>query len=485
MKCLIRYVRRRFALQLWGAMVVLICIGAAVSWIAHIFFFEPNYVRATTDRIINSIRPYIQVNEVLDESNADETLTRLSMLISGLVFLGDAGGNSIKAYSMGLPGLPPGPQEDKIDSEKLLEDPYIGESYRKVIAGETASLVFHDDEIGLVLVIGIPVTFDGEPCALFVSSTLSEIEMLQKLNRKRLLGGLVSMVLSASLLAVFFSRYFSKPVRSIRNTVIRLADGDLTAIPDVKREDELGQLSKSVEELARALQKVEVLRKELIANVSHELRAPLSLIIGYGEMVRDISGSDRKLRNEHLNLIVGEAERLSRIVDDILDYSQLQAGYIKPNLTCANLYDVVRSEAEFGRQVAASYDVDVSFESFSQDIPVDLDPIKMTHVLRNLINNAVNHTKGGASVDVAINEVDGRILVSVRNPGPVIPEEARELIWERYQRIQHQGGRREGSGIGLSIVSKVLSVHGFDYGVDSVDGTNVFWFAIGRKNLVN
>ena len=480
MKRLYRYFRRRFALQLWCAMMALICIGAAVSWVAHIYFFEPNYVRATMDRIVNSMRPYIQINEVLDESNADEILARLSMLISGLVFLGDSEGLNIKAFSMGLPGIPPGPA-DKVQQERLTDDPYIGESYRKVIGGGTANNVFHAEEYGLILVIGIPVTYDGEPCALFVSTTLSEIEMLQKLNRKRLLAGLVTMMIGVSLLAVLFIRYFANPIRSIRNTVNRLADGDLSAVPDVRREDELGQLSKSVEALGRALQKVEVLRKELIANVSHELRAPLSLIIGYGEMVRDISWQDDELRDEHLNLIIGEANRLSRIVDDILDYSQLQAGYIKPNLEDTNLYEVVRSVVEFGRQVAASYDVGVSLVSFSDNIPVQLDPIKMTHVLRNLINNAVNHTKGGDTVEVAIRDEGGRIVVAVKNPGPTIPEEARDLIWERYQRIQHQGGRREGSGIGLSIVSKVLSVHGFDYGVDSVDDVNVFWFAIDKS----
>ena len=460
-------------------MMALICIGAAVSWVTHIYFFEPNYVRATMDRIVNSIRPYIQVNEALDESNVDDILARLSMLISGLVFLGDSEGLNIKAYSMGLPGVPPGPP-DKVRQERLTEDPYIGESYRKVLGGETTSNVFHAEEFGLILIIGIPVTYDGEPCALFVSATLSEIEMLQKLNRKRLLGGLVTMMIGVSLLAVLFIRYFANPIRSIRNTVNRLADGDLSAVPDVKREDELGQLSKSVEALGRALQKVEVLRKELIANVSHELRAPLSLIIGYGEMVRDISWQDGELRNEHLNLIIGEANRLSRIVDDILDYSQLQAGYIKPNLEDTNLYEVVRSVVEFGRQMASSYDVGVSLASFSENIPVCLDPIKMTHVLRNLINNAINHTRSGESVEVTIREEDRRIVVAVKNPGPTIPEEARDLIWERYQRIQHQGGRREGSGIGLSIVSKVLSVHGFDYGVDSLDGVNVFWFAIDQ-----
>ena len=458
--------------------MALIFTGAVASWIALIYFFEPNYVRATTERIVNSIRPYIQIGAALDRSNVDETLSQLSMLISGLVFLGDAEGNNIKAYSMGLPGLPPVPADK--DNGSLKDDPHIGESYQKVIAGGTTSNVFHTNDVGLVLVIGIPVTFDDKPCALLVSTTLPEIEMLQKLNRKRLFGGLVTMVLGASLLAVLFIRYFANPIRSIRNTVNRLADGDLSAVPDVRREDELGQLSKSVESLGRALQKVEVLRKELIANVSHELRAPLSLIIGYGEMVRDISWQDGELRNEHLNLIIGEANRLSRIVDDILDYSQLQAGYIKPNLEKANLYEVVRSVVDFGRQVSASYDVDVSFVSFANDIPVCLDPIKMTHVLRNLINNAVNHTRSGETVEVAIREEEERIVVSVTNPGPTIPDEARDLIWERYQRIQHQGGRREGSGIGLSIVSKVLSVHGFDYGVDSVDGINVFWFAIDK-----
>jgi signal transduction histidine kinase len=105
----------------------------------------------------------------------------------------------------------------------------------------------------------------------------------------------------------------------------------------------------------------------------------------------------------------------------------------------------------------------------------------MTHVLRNLLNNAINHTKDGGTIRVTITRDHDGSRVSVVNPGPTIPEEAIELIWERYQRVQHQGGRREGSGIGLSIVSKVLSVLGFDFGVNSADGVNAFWFSVPEE----
>jgi signal transduction histidine kinase len=232
-----------------------------------------------------------------------------------------------------------------------------------------------------------------------------------------------------------------------------------------------------VEELGQALQRVDVLRKEVIANVSHELIAPLSLIIGYVEMVRDITWTDDERRESNLNLISREAGRLSQMVDDIMDYSQFQAGCAKLNKTVCNLYEIVEQEVALERQIASEYAIQVSLDSFSSEITIRADALKISQVIRNLLNNAVNHTANGESIRVYVTREENCVKVSVANPGKPIPEEDRELIWERYRRVQHQGGRRQGTGIGLAIVSTILTAHEMSYGVECTDSENVFWFA--------
>lgn len=122
-----------------------------------------------------------------------------------------------------------------------------------------------------------------------------------------------------------------------------LQKNDFTEVPPFHREDELGQLSQSVVQLRYALQRLDVLRKEVIANVSHELRSPLALIGGYAEMVRDITWKQEEQRTEDLNLIIREANRMSRMVSDILDYSQLQAGYCQLKKERLNLCELLES----------------------------------------------------------------------------------------------------------------------------------------------
>jgi signal transduction histidine kinase len=230
--------------------------------------------------------------------------------------------------------------------------------------------------------------------------------------------------------------------------------------------------------LLRVLQRVETLQREIIANVSHELRSPLALITGYTEMVRDITGKDEHLRNEDLNLILREAKRLSLMVDDIMDYSQLQSGCSVLHSASVNLYEIVAAEVEYSKKAATVYTVTVELLSFSEHITVNADGLKMSQVLRNLLNNAINHTADNTSITVAITKTENTVKVSVANPGIPIPKEERSSLWERYSHVQHQAGRREGTGIGLAIVSTILKAHGFKYGVVSERGFNTFWFAV-------
>lgn len=461
--------RDKLVWRLWGAMMLLVCFGIVFLWGAQTLLFEPHYIRTTLELLKNRIEPIIgDTGRVA----GDAFLIELSKVVRGKVFVVDKEGKVLSVYSMGMTGS----MEGEIESERFV---YRERNYAKVAGGAVVKDVLHKGRPDMKMVMGFPTKIHGEPGAVFFYNSLGELHTMREMMHLQLFLLSIALTAVASAMAFFLAMRFTNPILSIKRSVDGLAGGDLSVTPsDVEQNDEIGQLSHSVAELGVVLRRVDALRKELIANVSHELRAPLSLIVGYGEMVRDVTWSDEKRRNENLNLIIREAERLSCMVSDIMDYSQLQAGYTKLNRSLCNLCKIAASEVEFCRGAAGRYGLSLELESFSTEIVESLDPSKITQVFRNLLNNAVNHAAYGSVITVRVERCERLTRVSIINEGDEIPEEARKIIWERYQRVQHQAGRWEGTGIGLSIVEAILSAHGFRFGVDSARGENTFWFEI-------
>ena len=452
-------------------MMILVLFSIGFLWIIQIQFFEPNYVQTSMSELENRVQSVIQDIAKDEIEGRNNPLAFLSRSSNGKVFLVDNNGKILFIYGSGMPV--------EVDDKNAGKNKnFIVNNYKQVLSGETKHEIENLGKRDMALIIGVPVVYENETAALFVYNSLPEIQTMQDMNRHQLFILSIVMTLVASILAFVLTRQFTKPIYQIKSTVNKLAQGELTATPKLKRNDELGQLSSSVEELGKALLKVDILRKEVIANVSHELHSPISLISGYSEMLRDITWSDVDRRKSDLNLIISESKRLSQMVDDIMDYSQLQAGYGNLNKISCNLYEIIEQETDLESQIALEFQIKITFESFSSEIPVEVDALKISQVLRNLLNNAINHTADGETILVSVAKTPERIKVSVSNPGEPISESDRELIWERYRCVQHQGGRKQGTGIGLAIVSTILTAHEMQYGVDHIDGMNIFWFSL-------
>lgn len=462
----------KIVVRLWLIMMFLVVLSIAFMWVVQIFLFEQNYINSTVDEIQRRLQPSIEEVKTKDLAYNNELVASLSKATNGKMLLIDRDGKLIVLYSKGHKLL----DETSLDSiSALLEYVKQSDEYQQVLKGKSYNKIVRYGSEPIALEIGIPVIYDNEQSSIVLYHTLDQLHTVLRINRSQLVMLSIILTLAAAMLAALLSRYFVKPIRIIKCTVDRLAKGELTATPDLSLNDELGQLSDSVEALSQALQRVDVLRKEVIANVSHELRSPLALIRGYAEMVRDINWKDDKKRNEDLNLIIQEASRMSEMVSDIMDYSQIQAGYVQLKKDWYNLYEIVESEINYCEQSATEYNIGIRFESVHNDIPVYADALKICQVMRNLLNNAVNHTENGETIAVVVEETNEKIRVSVINPGEPIPKEDCEIIWERYQRSQHHGGRKKGTGIGLSIVSTYLKAHGMDYGVNCEKGLTKFW----------
>ena len=158
------------------------------------------------------------------------------------------------------------------------------------------------------------------------SFPLADVDGAAQVLRSQLWLITVLLFLFSIILAVVLSRMFARPIKAVTHAARELASGQLDVVLPVKSRDEIGELTVALNELSVQLQNTENLRKELIANVSHELRAPLAVIQGYAETVRDVTWPNEEKRSQQLTIVSEEASRLSRVVKDILDYSKLQAG---------------------------------------------------------------------------------------------------------------------------------------------------------------
>ncbi len=465
--------RSGIVVRLWLIMMLLVILSIAFMWVVQIFLFERNYVDSTAEEVQSRLQPLIRKVKATKLTDHDQLLSTLSKSTNGKMMIIDVKGKLLALYSLGY----------RLQDENSLESineflSYLVKSdeYQKVFRGISYHKIIQYSSEPLALEIGIPVIYENQRALIVLYHSMDQLNTVLSINRGQLLTLSIVLSLAAAILAALLSRHFMKPIRRIKGTIDKLTKGELSATPGLSRGDELGQLSDSVDALSQALRRVDILRKEVIANVSHELRSPLALIRGYAEMVRDINWENEDKRNDNLNLIIQEAGRMSEMVSDILDYSQLQAGYIQLKKSWYNLNEIVASEVAHCEPNAAEYGITMELEITPKENPVYVDAMKICQVMRNLLNNAINHTAYGGRISIVVEKSNQRVRVSVINPGIPIPKEDLTIIWERYQRSQHHGGRKKGTGIGLSIVSTFLNAHDMQYGVESKEDLTTFWF---------
>jgi signal transduction histidine kinase len=310
---------------------------------------------------------------------------------------------------------------------------------------------------------------------VFAMFSLADVDAASQILREQLWLITLLLILSSIIIAVVLSRMFARPIRAVTGAARELAAGHLDVSLPVRSKDEIGDLTVALNELSVQLQHTDMLRKELIANVSHELRAPLTIIQGYAETVRDVTWPIEEKRTQQLDMISQEATRLSRVVTDILDYSKLQAGVEKLAITPFEVCPVLDQIFKRYELAASRKNIVIVFQCPPALIRFDRD--KFDQVLNNLLSNAISHADQNSEIRVSVTPQDGVSRTAITNYGAVIPFDEIPHIWDRYYRAQNIGeNSRIGTGLGLSIVKSILLKHEVAFGVDSADGKTTFWF---------
>ncbi len=326
-----------------------------------------------------------------------------------------------------------------------------------------------------LIIVKIFTLSDGTQEVVFLNSIITPVDATVHTLRIQLVLISVIMVILSLLISWLISWHISKPIISINNTAKKMAKHNLKVEFSTGHYKEVDELSDTLNFAASELAKAEDLQHELVANVSHDLRTPLTMITAYSEVMRDLPGENTP---ENVQVVIDEAKRLTNLVNDLLDISKLQAGVTNLELKEYDLVESIKNVIERYAKLVEQNGYKVTFNYNQDKVMVKADEFKIYQVIYNLINNAINYTGEDKSVLVKL-IVNGSIArVEVIDTGEGIDKDELENVWERYYKIDKKHKRAVmGTGLGLSIVKSILKLHNAQYGVNSQKGKGTtFWF---------
>ena len=317
---------------------------------------------------------------------------------------------------------------------------------------------------------------------ILINSTISPVSATVQTLKIQLICITLILLIVAVLLAFIISKNISKPIIDINRSAKVLATGNY----DVKFNEggykEIAELGATLNYAAEELSKVESLRQELIANISHDLRTPLTLITGYGEVMRDLPGENTP---ENVQVIIDESKRLTTLVNDVLDISKFQSHTQELNVTEFDISETIEDLLNRYTKFTEQDGYTITF-LHDENVVVKADELRISQVLYNLINNALTYTGDDKTVTVKQSVVGKYVKIEVIDTGDGIEADKLKYIWDRYYKVDKTHKRAAvGTGLGLSIVRSILDMHNeisadfARYGVESDTGKgSTFWFEI-------
>lgn len=318
----------------------------------------------------------------------------------------------------------------------------------------------------------------------FISTSLEPIGSTVSVLKKQLIFVMVIVLVFALLIGHIISKKISKPIEKLTDTSKKMANGNYNIV--FKTDSDIGEikeLENTLNNMVEGLSEIETLRRELLANVSHDLKTPLTLIKANAEMVKDLTYKNKEKREKNLNTIIDEVDRLNLLVEDILDLSKMQSNKIKLEKEEFDLNIVIKSIIEKFEVLCEKDGYKIEYTGF--DFKVLADKKKIEQVIYNLINNAINYTGENKKVYVKMLKIKDGVKVEVIDTGKGIDDKDIKYIWDKYYKVDKKYKRvTYGTGLGLSIVKNILLSHNFNYGVDTKkDNGTKFYFEI--KNQKN
>lgn len=447
------------AFRVWSYFLIFIVSLLVILWMLQITFLEPYYKASRTKNMTQII---LEVEKAMQQEMDVDQKNRLGLLFARenmcAIVYNEQGINVLDVavdmlgQSCNLNQLSSQSKHDFIElvdhsPNQEIDVPFRNEQFEQAMTFYAKS--FEVDE---------------EVYYVFVNAPMELLDSTVEILKKQFITVSVMVFTVGTTIALLLSRKLAYPIHSMNESAKRLARGDFDVKFKGEGYQEAIELSETLNYATEEFSKTNELRKDLVANVSHDIKTPLTMIKAYAEMIGDISGDDKELRKQHLQVILDETHHLEKLVNDMLSLSQYEAKVLEINETKFNLKDHITSTINLFQSKYNRFEV-----KCDSKIHVYADEIKMGQVLFNFINNAIKYNKKDGKIIVsALKRNKHEVEVSVIDEGDGISKEDQQYIWDRYAKInKHHHRKIDSSGLGLSIVSAICDATGSDYGVES------------------
>ncbi len=360
---------------------------------------------------------------------------------------------------------------DEVVNESLNAE--IGNIVKRLSGGEGTVIYDSDHKLNYATTI----SYNGGSYVLATYSLRLLTESMRVLIIYFTIVGVI-VLLVAALISYSISQKLSDGLKNLSTTAVKFSKGDFDVNFANAEYQELADLSDTLNSVRDEVKKSGDFQRELVANVSHDLKTPLTMIKAYASMIREISGDNPEKRDKHLQVIIDEADRLTGLVNDVLSVSKVSSNLDELNYKVFNLteflYGIINKFDYLQETQGFKFMVDIDAQLYTR-----ADEEKIGQVIYNLLGNAVNYTGEDKTVYISLkNSVkDERIRFSVKDTGKGISKEDLPEIWNRYYRVKETHSRPvKGTGLGLNIVKIILQNHSFDFGAESEPGKgSTFW----------
>lgn len=316
---------------------------------------------------------------------------------------------------------------------------------------------------------------------IFINASLEPVGTTSIILSRQLAIVSVAVLVLSFLLSYFISENISKPIVKLNKKAHEISKGNFEIESEnISKIEEIEELNSTLNTAAKELATTETLRRELLANVSHDLKTPLTMIKAYSEMTRDINANNKKKREENLNIIIDEVDRLNLLVDDILELSKVQAKtekYVKEKIDINDFVSSMIKKYDYLKE--DGYKI---IYNGVKNIYINEDKKRINQILDNLINNALKYTGKDKKVVINIIDLKEKIRIEVVDSGKGIKDEELKYIWDKYYKIDKSYQRNtKSTGLGLSIVKNICVQNNIKYGVNSKENCgSTFWIELEK-----
>ncbi|WP_037372984.1 sensor histidine kinase [Anaerovorax odorimutans] len=476
---------RSLKFKLWAYFVLFAALLMLILWFLQIFFLRTYYEEmkiAETRRIANTIISQYGQEDLIESI--------YSILQKNDLYIHIETANDTIIFS------PITTDEEKKEEDSNFFQPKVFNAYgtylkekasvrKKLLSSsnKTISIILSDPNTNTnTLAYGaILDSTPGKEVILYIFSPLYPVESTVDILANQLIYVTIISLILAFTLSLYLSNRIAKPIREITKSATKLAKGEYGISFQGGHYSEIVLLADTLTHTSKELAKTETLQRDLISNVSHDLRTPLTMVKSYAEMIRDLSGDNPEKRLKHLQVIIDEADRLNLLVNDLLALSKMQSGVDSLKITNFNLKEVIES-------ILHSYDIYAEKEGYNisfncpSDILINGDEARIKQVISNLVDNALRYSNDIKNIVITLKEKKNYVRCEIADSGQGIDPKELDHIWERYYKASSNHSRNTvGSGLGLSIVKEILLLHNAKFGVESKLGEgSTFWFELKK-----